>query len=39
MKKCVNCSRSQEEVPIVEFYLRQEKHHICVRCLPMLIHG
>jgi hypothetical protein len=39
MKKCENCSRSEEEVPIIEVYHKQEEHYICSRCLPMLIHG
>ncbi len=39
MKRCENCQRSEDEVPLLKYYHRQDKHYICTRCLPMLIHG
>lgn len=36
---CVFCGNTDNERPIIEFVHKGEKKHVCVRCLPMLIHG
>lgn len=36
---CAFCSSTDSERPIIEYVYKGEKRYVCVRCLPMLIHG
>jgi hypothetical protein len=38
MEKCLNCSTTENEIPLVNLTYRSKKAYICSRCLPMLIH-
>ena len=38
MNSCLNCNRSENEVPLVTLSYRGEAHYICPQCLPVLIH-
>ncbi len=35
---CLNCNRSENEVPLVALQYAQNPRWICTQCLPMLIH-
>jgi len=35
---CLNCSISEEQVPLLVLQFQKEIIHICPQCLPMLIH-
>ena len=37
--KCSNCSRSDEEVKLIQYRHKGEDAFVCVHCLPMFIHG
>ena len=37
-KKCVNCDRSENEIPLMTLAYREEPLFICPQCLPVLIH-
>ena len=38
MKHCLNCSRSENEMPLVALSFRGDSNWICSQCLPILIH-
>ena len=35
---CINCERSETEVPILRLRFNGEEAAICTSCLPVLIH-
>lgn len=37
-RKCLNCSSSENEIPLVNLSYSGKPHYICSRCLPLLIH-
>lgn len=38
MKKCLNCDRTENEIPLLMMAYREETISICPQCLPVLIH-
>ncbi len=36
--QCLNCGRSEEQVPLVALRFRGKPLSICPQCLPILIH-
>jgi len=38
-EKCMSCGADSEERPLVVIEAKQEEKRVCVKCLPMLIHG
>lgn len=38
LKQCLNCERSEAEVPLVSLRFSEQPHWICTQCLPTLIH-
>ena len=36
--KCLNCSRTDEQVPLLNLTFKEESKYICAQCLPILIH-
>jgi hypothetical protein len=38
IKTCINCNRSEEEVPLISFTFREKSYFVCPGCLPILIH-
>lgn len=37
-KECLNCDRSENEIPLMTLAYREESFYICPQCLPVLIH-
>ncbi len=37
--KCLNCGVSSEEQVLIACSYKGEGLHVCLRCLPVLIHG
>jgi hypothetical protein len=35
---CLNCNRTDEQVPLLSLTFKGESKHICAQCLPILIH-
>lgn len=35
---CLNCSKSESEIPLVALSYKGERKWICTQCLPILIH-
>ena len=35
---CLNCNRTDEQVPLLALTFKGETKHICPQCLPTLIH-
>ncbi len=35
---CLNCSRSESEIPLVGLSYKGKRNWICSQCLPILIH-
>lgn len=38
LKNCLNCNRSENEIPLVTLSYSGKPTFICSHCLPMLIH-
>jgi hypothetical protein len=38
MKTCLNCERTEEQIPLLNMQFRSETVYICPQCLPLLIH-
>lgn len=38
MNNCLNCNRSETEIPLINLSYRKETLYICPHCLPVLIH-
>jgi hypothetical protein len=39
MIHCLNCNRSENEIPLISLHYQGEKIHICSVCLPILLHS
>lgn len=37
-KKCLNCERTENEIPLMTLAYREETLFICPQCLPVMIH-
>ena len=35
---CLNCNRTDEQVPLLTLTFKGAAKHICAQCLPILIH-
>lgn len=35
---CLNCSRTDEQVPLLNLTFKEESKYICAQCFPILIH-
>jgi hypothetical protein len=35
---CVNCGRSEAEIPVLQFHFKGQARGICSNCLPVLLH-
>ncbi len=38
MKTCLNCNRSEQEIPLVTLEYQGKQAYICSQCFPTLIH-
>jgi hypothetical protein len=38
MHTCLNCNRTEEQVPLLTLTFKEEANYICPQCLPQLIH-
>ena len=38
MPHCLNCNRTENQVPLILLTFKGEAKHICPQCLPVLIH-
>ncbi|MEE9594400.1 MAG: hypothetical protein V3V92_03275 [Candidatus Hydrothermarchaeales archaeon] len=38
-KVCSNCKATDEDVKLIKYHFKGEDDYVCVRCLPMFIHG
>jgi hypothetical protein len=39
MKTCLNCQKSEQEVPLVTLQYMDHITYICTQCFPTLIHS
>ncbi|MBI5351570.1 MAG: hypothetical protein HZB50_02915 [Chloroflexi bacterium] len=37
-KTCLNCNRTDAQIPLITFTFKGEEQYICPQCLPVLIH-
>lgn len=37
--KCLNCSSTSDDRPLIVCEFKGKESWVCVRCLPVLIHG
>ena len=37
-KKCLNCDRTDEQIPLLTLSFKGRPSYICPQCLPTLIH-
>lgn len=35
---CLNCNRTEQQIPLLTLAFQGEKKYICPQCLPVLIH-
>lgn len=35
---CLNCGRSEQEIPLVALHYRGEAWYVCPQCFPVMIH-
>jgi len=35
---CLNCGKTEQQVPLLQLTFKGETKHICPQCLPVLIH-
>jgi hypothetical protein len=35
---CLNCGRSEQEIPLVTLRYQSEVRYLCPQCFPMMIH-
>lgn len=35
---CLNCSRTDDKVPLLNLTFKEESQYICAQCFPILIH-
>lgn len=36
--KCLNCGKTEQQIPLLNLNFKGEDKHICPQCLPILIH-
>jgi len=39
MKKCLNCKKTEREIPLVTLHYLGVQTYICSQCFPTLIHS
>ena len=39
MKTCLNCQKSEQEIPLVSLQYQGQAVYICSQCFPTLIHS
>jgi hypothetical protein len=39
MKTCLNCNKSEQEVPLVTLQYQGQQVYLCSQCFPTLIHS
>lgn len=39
MHTCLNCNRSENEMPLINLQYKGDKFYICSGCMPMLLHS
>ncbi len=39
MKTCLNCQKTEEEIPLVTLQYQGKEVYICSQCFPTLIHS
>jgi hypothetical protein len=39
MKSCLNCQKSEQEIPLVTLQFQGQEVYICSQCFPTLIHS
>jgi hypothetical protein len=39
MKACLNCHRTEQEIPLVTLQYQGKQDYICSQCFPILIHS
>lgn len=39
MHTCINCDRSENEMPLITLHYKGEVIHLCSGCLPILLHS
>jgi len=39
MKTCLNCQKSEQEIPLVTLQYQGQEVYICSQCFPTLIHS
>ncbi|MDX1377516.1 MAG: hypothetical protein R3307_01605 [Anaerolineales bacterium] len=37
-RTCLNCKRTDEQVPLMNMTFKGETKHVCAQCFPILIH-
>ncbi len=37
--ECFNCKRSEDDERLLAFRYQGKDDYVCVKCMPMLIHG
>ncbi len=37
-KVCLNCNRTDEQIPLLTLSFKSEPKYICAQCFPILIH-
>ena len=37
-KNCLNCNRTESQIPLITLTFKGEVNYICPQCLPVLIH-
>jgi hypothetical protein len=38
MKTCLNCGKTEQEIPLLHLTFKDEPKYVCPQCLPILIH-
>jgi plastocyanin len=39
MEECFNCKRTEDDEMLLAFRHKGKYDYVCVKCMPMLIHG
>ena len=39
MLTCLNCGRSEEQMPLIHLQYKGERIYLCSGCLPILLHS
>jgi hypothetical protein len=39
MNKCLNCDRTESEIPLINLQYKGERIFLCSGCLPILLHS